>query len=208
MAVDSLCHPTWLFPMLRSRRRTFGNLVGLVPNANSVPIVSEYIAAELDSTIGVKDIEWLKERWAGKLVVKGLMHPDDARLAFDAGADAIVISNHGGRQADGVASTASMVKPILEAVNGRGEVFVDGGIRTGIDALKMLALGAAACLMGRAFVYGLAAGGQRGVERALEIIEKELDQSMGLCGITDIEQLPHDLLFGDPKLWSSTKATR
>ena len=195
MAFDSLCHSTWLFPMLSSRRRTFANLVGLVPHAHNVPKMSEYIAAELNPTIGVKDIEWLRARWAGKLVVKGLMHPDDARAAFDAGADGIVISNHGGRQVDGVASTASMVPAIREAVGARGEILVDGGIRSGIDALKLLALGADACLIGRAYVYGLAAGGQRGVERAGEIIRNEFDQTMGLCGLTDINQLPPDLLL-------------
>ena len=129
------------------------------------------------------------------MVVKGLMHPQEAKAAIDAGADGIVISNHGGRQADGVASTASVVSSVVEAVQGQGEVFVDGGVRTGIDALKMIALGADACLIGRAFVYGLAAGGQRGVERALEIIQMELDQTMGLCGGTDIGQLPKDLLI-------------
>jgi len=195
MAADSICHATWLLPMLQSKRRTFGNFVGLVPYAHNVPKMSEFIAAELDSSIGVKHIEWLRNVWPGKLVVKGLLHPQDARDAFDAGANGIVISNHGGRQADGVASTASMAKSIVEAVRGRGEILVDGGIRSGIDALKMLALGADACLVGRAYVYGLAAGGQTGVERALEILRNELDQNIGLCGITDIEQLPKDLLL-------------
>jgi len=197
MAFDSLCHSTWLLPMLTSRRRTFGNLMGLVPQASNVAKMSEFIAAEMDSTIGVKDIEWLRARWPGKLVVKGLMHPEDARDAFNAGADGVVISNHGGRQADGVASTASMVPRIVEAVKGQGQVLVDGGIRSGVDVLKMLALGADACLIGRAFIYGLAASGHAGVERALEIIETELDQNMGLCGITDIECLPSDLLLSN-----------
>ena len=195
MAVDSIGHSSWLFPMLRSRRRTFGNLVGLIPNAHNVPRMSEYIAAELDPTIGLKHIEWLRSVWPGKLVVKGLMHPDDAGDAIAAGADGIVISNHGGRQADGVVSTASMVGPTIDAVRGRGEVLVDGGIRSGIDTFKMLALGANACLIGRAYVYGLAAGGQVGVERAIQILGIELDQTMGLCGVADINRLPQDLLF-------------
>lgn len=195
MAIDALCHSSWLFPMLTSRRRTFGNLVGLIPDAHSVAKTSEYIAAELNPTIGVKDIAWLRSRWPRKLIVKGLMHPQDARDALDAGADAIVISNHGGRQADGIASTTSMVRPIIDAVHGRGEVLVDSGVRTGIDVLKLLAMGADACLIGRSYVYGLAAGGQKGVERALKIIATELDQTMGLCGVTDIEKLPCDLLL-------------
>lgn len=195
MAFDALCHPRWLFPMLTSKRWTFGNLEGLVPHARNVPKISEWIEEQFDPTIGPKHIEYLREVWPGKLLVKGLMHPQDARQAISAGADGVILSNHGGRQVDGVTSTISMIGPVVDAVGGRGQVFVDGGIRSGIDLLKMLAFGADACLIGRAYIYGLAAAGEKGVDRAIGIIEKELDQTLGLCGITDVNEIPRDLLF-------------
>lgn len=193
-AVDALVHPRWLFPMVRSRRRTFGNLVGLVPDAKNVGKLTQWLEEQFDPTLSAKDIEWARKVWPGKLVIKGILHPEEARRCFELGADAVVVSNHGGRQVDGAVSTTSMLPSILDAVGGRGPVLIDGGIRSGIDVLKMLGLGADGCLIGRAYMYGLAAAGRLGVSKALDIIYTELDQHMALCGVSDLRKLPADLI--------------
>ncbi len=192
---DLLTHPRWLLSMVRSKRRTFGNLIGLVPHAKNVAKITKWLETQFDPTLSEKDIEWVRSQWPGKLFVKGILHPDDARGALEHGADGVIVSNHGGRQVDGAVATAQVLPQIVEAVAGRGEVFVDSGIRSGIDVLKMLALGANGCLIGRAYMYGLAANGRKGVTKALEIICKELDQNMALCGVRDIKELPPDLLL-------------
>lgn len=192
---DALEHPGWLLKMLGSRRRTFGNLVGLVPEAKKLDKVTEWLEEQFDSTLSVKDIEWARTVWDGAILVKGVLHPDEAVASIEGGADGVVVSNHGGRQVDGAVSTASVLPRIVEAVAGRGQVLADSGIRSGIDVLKMMALGADGCLLGRAYVYGMAAMGGDGVTKALEIIHEELDQNMALCGVRDVHELPADLLW-------------
>ncbi len=191
---DGLVHPSWLFSMIGSRRRTFGNLVGLVPHAHNLAKITEWLEEQFDPTLGVKDIEWARKVWHGKLLVKGILHPDDAVTAIKAGADGVIVSNHGGRQVDGAVSTASILPSVLERVNGSGAVLVDSGIRTGIDVLRMKALGADGCLIGRAYMYGLGAMGGKGVQKALQILRDELDQNMALCGYTDINKVDRALI--------------
>ena len=140
-------------------------------------------------------MRWLRKVWDRKLIVKGVLHPEEAKACAEAGVDAIVVSNHGGRQVDGAVSTASVLPHVVDAVNGRAQVLVDSGIRSGIDILKMLGLGANGCLIGRAYVYGLAVDGENGVTLALNILRTELDQTMGLCGVTDVKNLPSDLVL-------------
>lgn len=194
---DALTHPAWLLPMAGSRRRTFGNLLGLVEHASNLGAVTKWLEEQFDPTLSVKDIEWARRVWPGRILVKGVLHPDDARLCIQHGADGVIVSNHGGRQVDGAVSTCSILPRIAEAVRGRGQVLVDGGIRSGIDVLKMIARGADGCLLGRAYVYGLAALGEKGVDKALKIIREELDETMALCGMKDILNLAPDLLV-DP----------
>ncbi len=191
---DGLSHPGWLLSMIHSRRRTFGNLVGLVKDAKSVPHLTEWLEGQFDPTLGVKDIEWARLVWPGKILVKGVLHPQDAKDCIAHGADGIIVSNHGGRQVDGAISTISVLPEIVDAVNGRGQVLVDSGIRSGVDVLKMMARGADGCLVGRAYVYGLSAMGGPGVKKALDMLYDELDQNMALSGATDIRKLPPDLL--------------
>lgn len=192
--VDALTSPRWLFPMSLSKRHSFGNLIGEVPKAESVFHAADWLENQWDDSLSPKDIQWVKDRWPGKFVLKGIMHPDDAKLAVDLGADAVHISNHGGRQIDGSVSTVAILPAIVEAVNGRAEVFIDSGIRSGIDMLKMLGRGANACAIGRAFCYGLAVAGQQGVRDAIGILRRELDETLALCGICDVRELPSDLV--------------
>ena len=192
---DGLTHPGWLLPMIGSKRRTFGNLVGLVPEANNVGKLTEWLENQFDPSISANTIKWLRKVWDRKLIVKGVLHPEEARMCAELGVDAIDVSNHGGRQVDGAASTASMLPRIVEATKGKIQVLVDSGIRSGMDILKMLGMGASGCLIGRAYVYGLAVGGEEGVTAALNILQTELDQTMGLCGVTDVHSLPDDLVL-------------
>jgi L-lactate dehydrogenase (cytochrome) len=166
--------------MLRSQRRTFGNLATYFPQKGTAAI-SEWMGSQL-GPLTPRDLAWLRDRWSGKLVFKGITEPDDARTAVDIGADAIVVSNHGGRQLDGSTSTIAALPRVADAVQGRCEVLMDGGISCGQDVLKALALGARACLIGKACLYGLAARGQAGVALALDIIRREFEISMALTG--------------------------
>lgn len=197
---DVLVHPRWLVSMARSRRRTFGNLVGLYKDAKNVFAVTKWLETQFDPTLSTKTIEWVKAQWPGKLLVKGILHPDDAKACIASGADGVIVSNHGGRQIDGAVSTISVLPKVVEAVGGKGQVFVDSGIRSGIDVLKMMACGADGTLIGRAYMYGLAALGRHGVSKALKMIRTELDQNMALCGATDIRHLPPDLLVNPREL--------
>lgn len=190
-------HPAWLLRMASSRRRTFGNLISLAPDAENLFAVTQWIVAQSDDTVSPRDVEWVRSLWPGKLLVKGVLHPQDAVLAIERGVDGVIVSNHGGRQVDGVLSTLAALPGVVEAVQGRVPVLVDSGVRSGIDVLKALSLGAAACLIGRAFMYGLAAGGEAGVRQALSFIRGELDDTMALCGVTDLRRLPEDLLQED-----------
>ena len=180
--------------MLRGKRKSFGNLEGRIPDAKSLTTLSQWIAGQFDPTLSWKDVEWVKKLWGGKLVLKGILDAEDARLALQSGVDAIVVSNHGGRQLDGAMSSIRALPEVVEAVGGRLEVWFDGGIRSGQDVLKALALGAHATLIGRAFAYGLGAMGEAGVTRALEIIQTELDVTMALCGVRTVREVNSNIL--------------
>src|SRR5713226_7330137 len=185
--LDVLSKPSWALNVLRGRRKSFGNLEGRIPDANSLTTLSQWIAGQFDPTLSWKDVEWVKNLWGGKLVLKGILDAEDAKIAASSGADAIVVSNHGGRQLDGTASSIRALPEVVNAVGGRIEVLFDGGIRSGQDVLKALALGARGALMGRAFLYGLGAMGEKGVTSVLEIIRSELDVTMALCGLRDVK---------------------
>ena len=193
-ALDILSKPGWAFSVLRGRRRSFGNLEGRIPDANNLTTLSQWIAGQFDPTLSWKDVEWVKNLWGGKLVLKGILDAEDASIAASSGADAIVVSNHGGRQLDSTISSIRALPEIADAVGDRVEVWFDGGIRSGQDVLKALALGARATMIGRAFLYGLGAMGEAGVTRALEIIRAELDVSMALCGVRDVKDASRSIL--------------
>ena len=185
--LDVLGKPSWRLNMATSTRKSFGNLAGFGKDAGSLATLSEWISKQFDPPLSWEDVAWVKKLWGGKLILKGILDAEDAKLAADCGADAIVVSNHGGRQLDGAVSSIRALPEIVEAVKGRTEVWFDGGIRTGQGILKALALGARGCMIGRAYAYGLGAMGEAGVTRALEILHKELDVTMGLCGIRDVK---------------------
>lgn len=176
----------WAFKVLFGSRRTFGNLAGRLPGSESLTTLAEWIANQFDPSMTWKDIDWIRGIWPGKLVLKGVLDLDDAKTAASLDVDAVVVSNHGGRQQDYAASSISMLPAIAEAVGTKTEVLFDGGIRSGQDVLKALALGASGCLLGRAYMYGLGARGRAGVTQVLEIIRKELDVSLALAGVRDV----------------------
>ena len=184
---DIASKPSWAFNVLQGRRKSFGNLEGRIPDAKSLTTLSQWIAGQFDPTLSWKDVEWVRKLWGGKLVLKGILDAEDAKIAAQAGADAVVVSNHGGRQLDGAVSSIRALPEIVEVVKDKTEVWFDGGIRSGQDVLKALALGARGTLIGRAFAYGLGAMGEAGVSCALELIQKELDVSMALCGLRDVK---------------------
>jgi L-lactate dehydrogenase (cytochrome) len=189
-----LSNPAWAFAMLHSKRWTFGNYAGKIKSGN-VAEMAELVKSQLDSSFDVKTLEWVRSLWPGKLIVKGILDPDDARMAVDAGADAILVSNHGGRQLDSAPSTAAALPSIVEAVGDRVEVYADSGIRSGLDVLKFLGLGARACFIGRAYLYGLGAYGQPGVTKALDILKEELSVAMALTGVTDVAKVPRGIIL-------------
>jgi L-lactate dehydrogenase (cytochrome) len=187
-AWEILARPSWLTGVLLGKRHTLGNLVSFFPR-DGIGALSEWVGGQFNPAITWKDIGWVRERWSGKLIVKGVLDEEDARLATAAGVDAIVVSNHGGRQLDGTTSTISALPRVLDGAAGRCEVLMDGGVTSGQDVLKAVAQGARACLVGKAFLYGLAARGGEGVLLALDIIRKELEISMALCGEPDIRRV-------------------
>jgi L-lactate dehydrogenase (cytochrome) len=187
--IDIATKPAWALGVLRGKHKTFGNIAGHYPGMANVTVLSKWIAEQFDPTLSWKDVEWIKSLWPGKLILKGILDVEDARIAAKTGAAAIVVSNHGGRQLDGAPSSIAMLPAIAEAVGSEIEVLFDGGIRSGQDLLRALALGARACLSGRAYIYGLGAGGEAGVARAIEIIKNELDTSMALTGVTSIADI-------------------
>jgi L-lactate dehydrogenase (cytochrome) len=195
--VDLATKPRWCLSMLGTPRRYFGNVVGHVKGVDDTSSLSAWIGQQFDPRLSWNDVEWIKKRWGGKLILKGIMDPDDARRAVDSGADALIVSNHGGRQLDGAPSAIRALPPIVEAVGSRIEVWMDGGIRSGQDVLKAIALGARGTLIGRAFLYGLGALGEDGVTRCLEIIRNELDLTMAFCGRTDIRDVDRSILWRD-----------
>ena len=192
--LDIATKPGWALSILRGKRRTFGNLAGHVRGMENVTTLSKWISAQFDPALSWKDVEWIAGLWPGKLILKGILDLDDARIAAKTGAAALVVSNHGGRQLDGAPSTTAALPPIVDAVGSDIEIWFDGGIRSGQDVLRALALGARACLIGRAYIYGLGAGGQAGVARAIEIIRDELDVTMALTGVTRIGAIDRRLL--------------
>ena len=196
-------HPPWALAMLHSKRWSFGNYAGKVKSGN-VAEMAELVKSQLDSSFDVKTLEWVRSLWPGKLVVKGLLDVEDAKLAVGAGADAVLVSNHGGRQLDSAPSTASVLASIVDAVGDQTEVYVDSGVRSGLDVLKFLGLGARACFIGRAYLYGLGAYGQAGVAKALEILKDELSVAMALTGVTDIAKVPRDIILRPPPPPSSS----
>jgi L-lactate dehydrogenase (cytochrome) len=193
-ALDIMMKPAWALNVLRGKRKSFGNLEGRIPDANSLTTLSQWIAGQFDPTLSWKDVEWVRNLWGGKLVLKGVLDAEDAKLAAQSGADAIVVSNHGGRQLDGTMSSIRALPDVVDAVGDRTEVWFDGGIRGGQDVLRALALGAHATLIGRAFAYGLGAMGEAGVSRALEIIQRELDVTMALCGLRSVRDANPSIL--------------
>jgi L-lactate dehydrogenase (cytochrome) len=187
-AFDILRKPGWALNVLRGKRKSFGNLEGRIPDAKSLTTLSQWIAGQFDPSLSWKDVEWVKKLWGGKLVLKGILDAGDAKIAASTGADAIVVSNHGGRQLDGAISSIRALPEIVDVVQNEIEVWLDGGIRSGQDVLRALALGAKATMIGRAYAYGLGAMGEAGVRLALETIEKELDVTLALCGLRDVKE--------------------
>ncbi|HZZ62605.1 MAG TPA: alpha-hydroxy acid oxidase [Roseiarcus sp.] len=181
--------PRWALGMLGTQRRTFRNLVGHVENAGDLSQLAAWTNSQFDPTLSWKDVGWVKQRFGGRIIVKGVLDREDAKQAVANGADAIIVSNHGGRQLDGAPSSIKVLPEIVDAVSGRAEVYLDGGIRSGQDILKALALGAKSTFIGRAFLYGLGASGEAGVSRVLEILRRELDITMALCGERDVKKL-------------------
>jgi L-lactate dehydrogenase (cytochrome) len=193
--IDLATKPRWCLGMLGTKRRSFGNIVGHAKGVGDLSSLSAWTAGQFDPRLNWSDVEWIKQRWGGKLILKGILDAEDARLAADSGADALIVSNHGGRQLDGAPSSIEALPAIAEAVGSRIEVWMDGGIRSGQDVLKAWALGARGTLIGRAFLYGLGALGEAGVARCLEIIRNELDLTMAFCGRTDITKVDRDVLL-------------
>ena len=193
-AVDMMGKPRWVWNVLRAPSRSFGNLAGRI-GGDSLTTLAQWIASQFDSTLNWDDLAWIREAWPGKLIIKGIMDPRDAKLAADHGVDAIVVSNHGGRQLDGAPATIDALPAAVQEVGDRCEVLFDGGITSGQALFKALALGARGALMGKAFLYGLGAMGQPGVTAAIEIIRKELSTTMALCGQTDVRAISRDALW-------------
>jgi L-lactate dehydrogenase (cytochrome) len=195
MLAHLMTKPRWCWGMLQTKRRAFGNVVGHAQGVTDMSSLSSWTAERFDPALGWADLEWVKRVWGGKLIVKGVMDAEDARHAVDCGADALVVSNHGGRQLDGAPSSIAALPAIVDAVGSRTEVWMDGGIRSGQDVLKALALGARGTLIGRSFLYGLGAMGEAGITRCLELIHRELDITMGFCGHTDVNHVDKRVLI-------------
>jgi L-lactate dehydrogenase (cytochrome) len=187
--IDIATKPAWALSILKGKRKTFGNLAGHVKGMENVNSLAQWTASQFDPTLSWKDIEWIKSLWPGKLILKGIMDLDDARTAAKSGADALIVSNHGGRQLDGAPSSISALPKIVDAVGNDIEVMFDGGVRSGQDVARALALGARACMIGRSYIYGLGAYGEAGVAKAIEIIGKELDVTMALTGTKNVRDL-------------------
>ena len=202
--LDLAKRPQWCWEMLRTRRRSFGNLVGHVPAPSDMRSLSAWSNEQFDPGQTWDDVNWVRRQWGGKLILKGILDVEDARLAVSHGADAIVVSNHGGRVLDGAPSSIRALPPIVDAVGTSTEVWMDSGIRTGQDVLKACALGARGVLVGRAMAYGLAAMGEAGVTRTLQILHKELDTSMAACGHIDIRNVDRSVLLPSPIMSPST----
>jgi L-lactate dehydrogenase (cytochrome) len=193
--LDLMTKPRWCLGMLGTKRRGFGNIVGHATGVGDMSSLAAWTTEQFDPRLGWADVEWVKKLWGGKLILKGILDVEDAKLAVASGADAIVVSNHGGRQLDGAPSSISALPAVAAAVGSQIEVWMDGGIRSGQDVLKAWALGARGTLIGRAFLYGLGAMGEAGVTRSLQIIARELDLTMAFCGHTDIRKVDDGILL-------------
>lgn len=193
--VNLATKPGWCLKMLGTRRRYFGNVVGHVDGIEDMSSLAQWTAGQFDPTLSWDDVRELRRLWDGKVIIKGVMDAEDAAKAMDVGADAIIVSNHGGRQLDGAPSSIAALPQIVDMVGGRCEVWMDGGIRSGQDVLRALALGADGTMIGRAFLYGLAAGGKTGVQQVLQIIQKELDLTMAFCGRRTLGEVDRDILL-------------
>jgi L-lactate dehydrogenase (cytochrome) len=193
--IDIATKPAWALSVARGKRKTFGNIAGHYPGMGSVTVLSKWIAEQFDASLSWKDVEWIKSLWPGKLILKGILDIEDARIAVKTGAAALVVSNHGGRQLDGAPSSISALPPIVDALGSEIEIMFDGGIRSGQDIARALALGARSCMSGRAYIYGLGAGGQAGVARAIEIMRNELDTTMALMGATKVGDIDRRMII-------------
>lgn len=187
--------PAWCMGMLGTKNRDFGNIVGHVKGVENMASLSAWTAGQFDPTLSWEEVEWIKNQWGGKLILKGILDAEDAKLARDVGADAIIVSNHGGRQLDGAPSSIKALPAIVQAVGKDLEVWLDSGIRSGQDVIKALALGAKGTMIGRSYIYGLGAMGEAGVTKALEIIANELDLTLAFCGMTDVRQVNSNILY-------------
>ena len=192
--LDFASKPGWVSGVLRGKRRTFGNLVGHIKGTEDITALSVWINSQFDTSLNWKDLDWIRSIWPGKLILKGILDVEDAEIAAKTGAQAIVVSNHGGRQLDGAPSSIEVLPEIVDAVGSQIEIMFDGGIRSGQDVMRALALGAKSCMIGRAYAYGLGAAGQEGVATAIELIGKELTTTMGLCGLNTIAEIGDHVL--------------
>jgi L-lactate dehydrogenase (cytochrome) len=192
--LDFATKPAWVSGVLRGKRRTFGNLVGHLKGTDDITALSSWIASQFDTTLSWKDVEWIRSIWPGKLVLKGILDVEDAEEAAKSGAQALVVSNHGGRQLDGAPSSIEVLPEIVDTVGSKMEILFDGGIRSGQDVMRALALGAKSCMIGRAYAYGLGAAGEAGVAKAIETIRNELNTTMGLCGVNTIAEIDDHVL--------------
>ncbi len=195
--IDIATKPRWALSALRGKRKTFGNLAGHVRGMENVNSLAQWIRGQFDPALSWKDVEWIRSLWPGKLIIKGVLDVEDARIAAKTGASAIVVSNHGGRQLDGAPSSISALPKVADAVGAEIEIMFDGGIRSGQDLMRALALGARSCMIGRSYIYGLGAGGQAGVARAIEIIRDEFDVTMALCGVNRIGDIDRRVIAAD-----------
>jgi len=192
--IDFASKPAWVAGVLQGKRKTFGNLAGHLKISDDITSLSTWINSQFDTSLNWKDVDWIRSIWPGKLILKGILDVEDAEIAAKSGAQALVVSNHGGRQLDGAPSSIEVLPEIVDAVGSQTEVMFDGGIRSGQDVMRALALGAKSCMIGRAYAYGLGAGGQEGVAKAISLIAKELETTMGLCGVNTIAEIDDKVL--------------
>jgi L-lactate dehydrogenase (cytochrome) len=193
--INLMQKPAWCLGMLGTKRRQFGNIVGHVKGVKDMSSLADWTVSQFDASLSWDDVKEIRKQWGGKVIIKGILDAEDAKAAVNVGADAIVVSNHGGRQLDGALSSIKALPAIVDAVGDKAEVWMDGGIRSGQDVLRAIAMGANGTLIGRAFLYGLGANGQAGVKQALDIIHKELDLTMGLCGQSELRKVDSSILL-------------
>src|SRR6201991_103611 len=197
--IDIATKPAWIASILGGKRRTFGNIAGHLPGAQNLESVSGWVQSQFDQSLNWKDVDWIRSIWPGELIIKGILDVEDAEIAAKTGAQALVVSNHGGRQLDGAPSSIEVLPEIVAAGGSQVEIMFDGGIRSGQDVMRALALGAKSCMIGRAFAHGLGAGGEAGVAKAIDIIRNELSVTMGLCGVNTIAEIDERVLADSPR---------